>query len=230
MTEANKDFEQKIKAHEERISKWDADNLPSVDDEALNGITKGELAKQIYGKMEFDAALPSLWLKKMEEGYPGLRGQVVWVYPDKNSSGEPGPLTKEAKAYLAKKTESVNPEIEHMRLISGITEAKAGQVDNEAAKELFIYIDQNEETFENLYMSAIKNLSKKKKNNTYDNSLAKGVFKNLVEIAAKAYAKDYGNASEWGSIFTTATRAIVAEKLVSKFEDEFSERKYPFMK
>lgn len=76
--------------------------LPSIND-LSDGMTKGELAKQLYSGQTYDVSLPQKWVNdfKTKTGFDPV-SQVVWLYTDRDSIGRPAPLTKEAKAAIEK--------------------------------------------------------------------------------------------------------------------------------
>ncbi len=80
----------------------------------LDGITKGELAKQVYGDATYDIALPQQWLDDAVEelgvDYHVFLSGVVWLYPNPDSPksgtilGLPAPLTIDHLVWLRKVT------------------------------------------------------------------------------------------------------------------------------
>jgi hypothetical protein len=78
-------------------------------DELETGITKGELAKQVYGDATYDIAVPQPWLDSVVEqlkvDYHVFLSGVVWLYPDMPSThspllGLPAPLTIDHLVWL----------------------------------------------------------------------------------------------------------------------------------
>ncbi len=56
-------------------------------------ITKGEAAKEIYGEMSYDHALPQSFVDDaMSKGFDVV-GHFVWIYPQGSLMGMPGPIT-----------------------------------------------------------------------------------------------------------------------------------------
>lgn len=62
--------------------------------------TVGELAEQLYPGMTYDTSLPQEWVNYCTARVFDPRGQVVWLYPDRDLLGIPAPLTQEAMLNL----------------------------------------------------------------------------------------------------------------------------------
>lgn len=86
-------------------------NLPSIAD-LPEGITKGELAKQVYPHTTFDTALPQGWVDGCQELGFDPRTKFVWLYPEGSVVGYPAPLYLEAAQDLPKEMRRGNPAFE----------------------------------------------------------------------------------------------------------------------
>lgn len=92
------------------------------------------------------------------------------------------------------------------------------EVDEHAANELELYID-NDEPLYRQWQAIVKNLWKFRKKGTYSSSRAADGFMHLVDPAAKKYAKEFDSPKNWNTIFTVPTRRAVAESYAKSFED-----------
>ena len=63
---------------------------------------------------DYDTAIPQgFWEGCMEKGFRP-NGHMVWVYPERSSWGEPGPLTQDGLDFLEKhKMAFAKPEVLH---------------------------------------------------------------------------------------------------------------------
>lgn len=69
---------------------------PSVQDCINNQYSVRQVAEEILGLQEYDAALPQEWVDEcLNAGYDP-RGSFVWAYGTGQILGSPFPLTKEA--------------------------------------------------------------------------------------------------------------------------------------
>lgn len=94
--------------------------------------------------------------------------------------------------------------------------------DTQAARELELYIDNND-TYD-CYRKKIAiqdNLLKKKKKGIYDSKKAAVGFKHVADSCAKKYAKDFDSPSNWNRIFSVKTRKLVARELAKDFESNY---------
>jgi hypothetical protein len=96
-------------------------------------------------------------------------------------------------------------------------------IDEDAATELKIYIDNDGDLYRRQTTSILKNLATKKARGEYKHDLAVKAFGYLVEAGAKKYAKEFGSPDQpWHQMFDAATRRAVAEKLTKDFEGEYA--------
>lgn len=97
------------------------------------------------------------------------------------------------------------------------------EVDDHAATELLLFIENDPLLYGHQYPSFAKNLINKQARGIYDSKKAIKLFMYLVDRGAKKYAKDHGDGGQMGpSIggFNKATRRKVAAALVAGFENE----------
>ena len=103
------------------------------------------------------------------------------------------------------------------------------------ARELEIFIDNDQQLYRQQHLSIIKNLMTKRAQGKYDSKLAAKLYMYLVDNGAKKYVKEFGSKGDnWNKMFDKPTRMNVATALVKSFEseaesggyDEFIPKKY----
>ena len=98
-------------------------------------------------------------------------------------------------------------------------------LDEHAAKELFLWIENDGDMYRQQYTPIIKNLVAKKARGVYRSDLAAKLFGYLVESGAKRYDEEVNGAPRFkGRIppyFPKKVRDAVAEELRDKFEAEY---------
>jgi len=99
-------------------------------------------------------------------------------------------------------------------------------IDEHAATELKLYIDNDGDLYRRQTTSILKNLATKKVRSQYKHDLAVKLFGYLVEAGAKKYVKEFGEPPAWHQQFTAPTRKAVAEEMTRDFEGEFESGNY----
>jgi len=94
-------------------------------------------------------------------------------------------------------------------------------IDEHAATELKLYIDNDAQLHRSQHVPIFKNLATKKVRSQYKHDLAVKLFGYLVEAGAKKYVKEFGAPPAWHKQFDVPTRKAVAEELTRDFEGEF---------
>jgi hypothetical protein len=102
--------------------------------------------------------------------------------------------------------------------------------DEQAATELVLYIENTSELSpdgpsgqgRNVLLNALR----KWKKGTYDSKPAVKLFEYLAEAGAKQYAKEFGQAKEWSTMFTPATRHEAAKQLEASFRNSAEHGEY----
>jgi len=106
-------------------------------------------------------------------------------------------------------------------------------LDEHAAKELFLWIENDGDMYRQQYTPIIKNLVAKKARGVYQSGLAAKLFGYLVENGAKKYYREMVEglpteytfvrhvSSEWSQMFPKKLRDAVAEELRDRFENEY---------
>lgn len=95
-----------------------------------------------------------------------------------------------------------------------------GPVDQTAATELKLYIDNDADLYRQQLQPILKNLMTKKAKGIYDRTKAVKLYCYLTESGAKKYAKEFGNPNDWSRMFSPGTRRKAAEAFVEAFEEE----------
>jgi hypothetical protein len=93
-------------------------------------------------------------------------------------------------------------------------------LDEHAAKELELYVENDADLYRQQYMPINKNLITRMARGVYNHMLAVKQFGYLMESGAKKYAKEYSEGKDWHQIFSPATRKHVAELFTNHFETE----------
>jgi hypothetical protein len=93
-------------------------------------------------------------------------------------------------------------------------------LDEHAAKELELYVENDADLYRQQYTPINKNLITKMARGVYNHTLAVKAFGYLMESGAKKYAKEYSEGKDWHQIFSPATRKHVAELFTNHFETE----------
>ena len=95
-------------------------------------------------------------------------------------------------------------------------------MDDQAATELKLYIDNDAALRRQQHVPIWKNLATKKVRSQYKHDLAAKLFGYLVEAGAKKYAQEFGSPGQsWHQMFPVPTRKAAAEALTRDFESEF---------
>lgn len=97
-------------------------------------------------------------------------------------------------------------------------------IDEHAATELKLYIDNDGDLYRQMTTSILKNLATKKARGDYDSSKATKAFAYLVEAGAKKYAKEFGGT--WHQMFSVPTRMQVSKEMRDDFESEWKDGSY----
>jgi hypothetical protein len=91
-------------------------------------------------------------------------------------------------------------------------------VDVEASKELFMYITNTLEHYNNVE-KVVKQLAKFNKKGTYSSDEAVKSYSRVVDTAAKAYTKEYSSGKP-SALFNGATKLDVAKKLEKEYMED----------
>jgi len=102
-----------------------------------------------------------------------------------------------------------------------VDEARGGDVDEDAQRELELYAENDEALYTQSYVPIAKNLSKKFKKGTYDSELAKKLWMYHADRAAKKYGEDHAGGEKEGlAMFNPNTRRALAADLEDSWHDE----------
>lgn len=102
--------------------------------------------------------------------------------------------------------------------------ANGDAADQDAARELEIFIHNDADLYRQQFQPIQKNLITKKARGVYDHEKAVKLFMYLMESGAKKYAVEFGNGrtdpGEWHRTFSKPTREAAARIFVEEFETE----------
>ncbi len=93
-------------------------------------------------------------------------------------------------------------------------------VDQAAADDLRIFIDNDAELYRQMTTMIMKNLMTKRARGEYDPARAVQAFTYLTEAGAKKYARNAGGSGAWNELFSVPTRREAARQLAESFEEE----------
>lgn len=147
-------------------------------------------------------------------------GNVLkWTTKDGRSGSDP----------MSNKTDTKDV-LKHLKKVLGgnvdldmIKEEKLDEasVDQGAADELSIYVDNDSNLYRQMVQPWQKNLILKIAKGQFKYSLAiKGLSKNLFTEGAKRYSKDYGSGNDWNTMFTVPTREAASKIWLDAFLSE----------
>lgn len=96
----------------------------------------------------------------------------------------------------------------------------ASGVDEDAATELELFIENDGQLYERQTKSIQKNMAKKIAAGKYDPALAIVGWRHLVDEGAKKYHKEFGSGGKWSDMFNVPTRDAVARSMAEGFFNE----------
>lgn len=112
----------------------------------------------------------------------------------------------------------------------------SGPANNDSARELELFIENDADLYRQQYTPIIKNLMLKRRRGVYNSELAVKLFMYLVDSGAKKYIREYVQSSTPGStppnidtVFNKNTRLQVARSLRDSFEGEADLGNYDHM-
>lgn len=102
--------------------------------------------------------------------------------------------------------------------------ATRSTVDQDAARELELYIDNDRRIYENATVPIVRNLATKKARGEYRHDLGIKAFENLANFGARNYVREHGSfgGPKWSDMFSVATRRLVAERFADDFVTEYN--------
>lgn len=96
-------------------------------------------------------------------------------------------------------------------------------VDEDAARKLELFIENDSDLYRQSEQPIIKNLVKKKKKGIYDHYLATKLWRYHADRGAQKYAKVFGSSGQkWFKMFNVPTRNKVALDFTDHFETEYA--------
>ena len=100
--------------------------------------------------------------------------------------------------------------------------AKSGPVDEEAVRELVLYITNDGDLYRSLTTSIIDNKKSKRKTGKYDDTLAVKGWMHLADAGVRKYDKEFGSGGGSLTFCNKATREAIAAELKEYYEDEIT--------
>lgn len=94
-------------------------------------------------------------------------------------------------------------------------------VDLIAARELELYAENTSVIYHRHTMPTVESLKRKASKGQYNKEKAVKAWEYVAEAAAKMYAKEFGNPSDWFRMFNPATRREVAGRLEVIYYEEY---------
>ena len=99
-------------------------------------------------------------------------------------------------------------------------------VDQAAADELQLFVDNDEDLYRQQAQPILKNLALKMAKNVYKHELAVKLYEYLAVSGAKKYARKHGDGTPWNRMFGPATRRAAAQQWTRDFENEWAAGQY----
>ena len=104
-------------------------------------------------------------------------------------------------------------------------------IDSNATNELDLFVMNNEDLYRKQFMPIIQNLKRKVAKNIYDHEKAKKLWQYLIDDAAKAYVKEFGNPDEdVKNMFPKEVRLRVAEIIADRELENIKQGEYDVIK
>ena len=89
-----------------------------------------------------------------------------------------------------------------------------------AARELFLYAENDEMLYRRFFAPIYNNLQRKYNKGAYKHELAPKAFIAAVRESAKKYAQDFADQKEWPVIFSMASRHAACQMFADRFLDD----------
>lgn len=99
--------------------------------------------------------------------------------------------------------------------------------ENENARELVLYADNDEHLYRTSHQPIIKNLQRKKAKGIYDHEKATKLWGYHADRAAQKYHKEFGSGGKWHHMFSKADRMKAAKQFADQGHDELDEAVLP---
>lgn len=99
-------------------------------------------------------------------------------------------------------------------------------LDQHAATELELFIDNDEPLYRQQLTPIHKNLATKMIKGVYQRAGASKLFMYLMDAGAKKYAQQFSSPGDWNKIFSVETRKKCAEDYAKQFEIDFKNGEY----
>ena len=101
-----------------------------------------------------------------------------------------------------------------------------GEVDEAAARELELFIENDADLYRQQIIPILKNLWRKMVKGTYDFEKSVKLVKYLADNGARKYATEFGEGREWSTMFSVPTRLEVARSLAQTYRTMLEGREF----
>lgn len=91
--------------------------------------------------------------------------------------------------------------------------------DKDMARELELFLENDQHLYHSQFLPIIKNLKKKIASGKYDHKQAPKLWAYYVENGLKSYVKALGEHRDWHQLLSTKDRMILATKLADSYYD-----------
>lgn len=106
-------------------------------------------------------------------------------------------------------------------LANALSNPASGPMDETAARELELYIENDADLYRQQFVPIVKNLMQRRMRGTYDPVKAIRLFMYLMDNGARKYVREFGtHGQKIDSMFNRATRLEVARRFRDSFETE----------
>ena len=106
---------------------------------------------------------------------------------------------------------------------------RGGEVDEDAARELLLYIQNDSRLMRGQGLPIYKNLITKQARGVYNHTLAIKLAMYLMDAGAKSYVLESSDGDKWNDIFNKATREAAAREFIADFESDAANGEYNHM-
>lgn len=201
--------------------------------------TRGRMMNPPLGELIPASAMPSVMrVLKKHGGKPSLHRELVAVLEPHHAELERKGVLVDYLAYAIEyaagrqtnplsgcEREFARGHVEaHREDIDRFSNPRGGPGNEDDARELELYIDNDEGIYTRRFIPIVKNLMKKRRKGVYDHALSVKLWMYLVDDAARAYIREFG--SEGDYVFTKPTRLLVAERYATSFEQDAAAGEY----
>lgn len=99
-------------------------------------------------------------------------------------------------------------------------------LDEDLAWELKMFIENDEQLYNNMFLYIVRNMKRKIKRGIFDENKVKDAMLHLVNAGAQKCTKDYHKRGKWFEVFSMATRKDVAQDMADELIDALKNNEY----